>query len=141
METVYKRFVISDDKEKLQIDRIREMLSTSYWARDRSMDVIQKTIDNSICFGIYQDENQVGFARCVTDYSTMYWLGDVIIDCDFRGLGLGKALMKAITQHDELRSLRGILETDDAHDLYKQYDFYFDDGKYMIRKAQQRHFM
>ena len=135
MEIKYGDFIISDDKEKLQVQRIKEMLSTSYWAKNRSMDVILKSIENSICFGIYEKENQIGFARCVTDYSTMYWVGDVIIDSGYRGLGLGKTLMEAITKHDNLSSIRGILETDDAHGLYKQYGFYSDEKKYMRRNA------
>jgi len=133
MEIKRGGFIISDDKEKLQVQRIQEMLSTSYWAKDRTADVILKTIQNSICFGAYDKEKQIGFARCVTDYSTMYWLGDVIIDGGYRGLGLGKALMEAVTKHDNLRSLRGILATDDTHGLYKQYGFCSDEGRYMCR--------
>ena len=134
MEIKHDEYIISDKKEKLQVQRIKEMLSVSYWAKDRTTETILKTIENSICFGIYDKNNQIGFARCVTDYSTMFWLGDVIIDDDYRGRGLGKVLMKAITTHEDLKLLRGILETDDAHGLYEQYGFVSDGKKYMCRK-------
>ena len=134
METVINGFIISDDKRMLQADRVKEMLSTSYWAKNRSVETINKAIENSICFGAYINGNQVGFARCVTDYSTMYWLCDVIIDSDYRGLGLGKAIMSAITEYDELKPLFGILATSDAQGLYSQFGFSaVDENKYMRR--------
>jgi len=136
MENVINGFIISDDKKMLQLHRIKEMLSTSYWAKNRSVDVIEKSINNSICFGVYKNDKQVGFARCVTDYSTIYWLCDVIIDSDYRGFGLGKAIMSAITEHDELKSLSGILATTDAQGLYSQYGFIkVDENKYMRRSV------
>ena len=134
MENRYGEFIISDDKEKLKFQRIKEMLSATYWAQNRTEEVISKTIDHSICFGIYKNELQIGFARCVTDYAIMYWVGDVVIDNNYRGLGLGKALIEAITKHDDLKTLRGILETRDAHGLYSQYGFIRDGEKYMCRR-------
>jgi len=137
METIINGFTISDNTKLLQPQKIKEMLDTSYWAKNRSVDVIIKSIENSLCFGVYKNGKQVGFARCVTDYSTVYWLCDVIIDSDYRGLGLGKAIMSAITEHDELKSLSGILATTDAQGLYSQFGFTkVDENKYMRRNTE-----
>ena len=87
MEIEYNGFIISDDKGKLQIHRIKEMLATSYWAKSWQEIIIRKTIENSLCFGVYQKEKQIGFARCVTDHSTIYWVGDVIVDYSYRDKG------------------------------------------------------
>jgi len=134
MENIVNGFVISDKKEMLQLQRVKELLSASYWASNRSLDIIEKSIENAICFGVYFNGNQVGFARCVTDYATMYWLCDVIIDSNYRCLGLGKALMSAITEHDEIKPLFGLLATTDAQGLYEQFGFLtVDAGRYMRR--------
>jgi len=135
MEIEYNGFLISDDKEKLQVHRIWEMLSESYWAKGRPEAVVRKSIERSLCFGVYDQGMQVGFARCVTDYATMYWLGDVIIAEVYRGRGLGKALMEAVVGHESIKALRGKLETADAHGLYEHYGFCLEEGKYMVRQA------
>lgn len=115
MEIKFNDFLISDNKEKLQINRICELLSNSYWAKDRAIETIEKSIINSLCFGIYKDNMQIGFARCVSDYATVYWLADVIIDNEYRGLGLGKTLVNIIINHEKLNDCFGILGTSDAH--------------------------
>lgn len=127
-------YIISSDKTLLQIDRICKLLSNSYWAQNRSKDVVIKSIENSMCFGVYANNLQIGFARAVTDYATAYWLCDVIIDEAYRGKGLGKALMKTITESEELKSLSGILGTKDAHGLYLQYGFKRDAEALMRRR-------
>lgn len=124
-------FLISDEKNLIQIERVCELLYNTYWANNRTRDTINASINNSMCFGIYKDNIQIGFARCVTDYSVMYWLGDVIIDENFRGQGLGKAFIKSITEHEKLTSLIGFLGTKDAHGLYEQYGFQRDQGTSM----------
>jgi len=127
-------YIISSDKTSLQIDRICKLLSNSYWAQNRSKDVIIKSIENSVCFGVYVKNLQIGFARAVTDYATVYWICDVIIDEAYRGKGLGKALMKTITESGELKSLPGILGTKDAHGLYLQYGFKRDAEGFMRKR-------
>lgn len=135
MEITYKELQISDDKEKIQVDRVCQLLESSYWAKDRPRNVIEKSIANSICFGIYCGGRQIGFARCVTDYATVYWLADVIIDHDYRKLGLGKALMDAIVNHEQLKGCFGILATQDAHGLYEKYGFHRDADRFMRKPA------
>ena len=136
MEIKYNDFLISDDKSKIQIDKVCSLLNKSYWAENRPRDVIEKSIENSICFGVYCNDELVGFARCVTDYSTVYWLADVIVDDDYRKLGIGKALVEAVINHDELKGCFGILATRDAHGLYEQYGFKTVDGKYMRKDCE-----
>ena len=131
METKYKDYLISDDKRKLKIDKITEMLNNSYWAENRAKDIIEKSIENSICIGVYDKDKQIGFARCVTDYATVYWLADVVIDPDYRRQGIGKALVEAAINHNELKGCFGILATRDAHGLYEQFGFKLVTDKYM----------
>ena len=123
MEIRFKDFLISDDKEKIQLDTVCRLLSSTYWAKDRPKDTIEKSIANSMVFGVYLDDKQVGFARCITDFSVFYWLADVVIDEDYRKMGLGKALVEAILTHEALKGCLGALKTEDAHRLYNQYGF------------------
>ena len=136
MEIKINEFIISDDKNRLQLDRIYELLHVTYWAKERSRDTIEKSIANSLCFGIYLNETQVGFARCVTDYATIYWLADVIIDENYRKLGLGKVLVETIIKHEQLKGCNGILGTQEAHGLYAKYGFTLAPGKFMRKSAE-----
>ncbi|MDR7867728.1 MAG: GNAT family N-acetyltransferase [Sporomusaceae bacterium] len=128
-------YLFSRDKRLLQLDRIGELLSRTYWANDRSKDRIQTSIDNSLCFGIYKDGYQVGFARAVTDYATIYWVSDVVIDEAHRGRGLARILMKYLTETEELQGMRGILATRDAHGLYEKFGFEKDSDRFMIKRG------
>jgi len=123
MDITVGEFLISDDKELLQIDRIHELLSGTYWAKDRKIETIKRAIENSLCFGVYLEDRQIGFARCVSDYATVYWLADVIIGEEYRGRGLGKAMIGFICGYEPIAALRGILMTRDAHGLYEQHGF------------------
>ena len=131
MDINYKNYLISDDKSKLQIDTISHLLNNSYWAKNRTKEVIEKSIDNSICIGVYDKDKQIGFARCVTDYATVYWLADVIVDTDYRKQGIGKALVEAAINHNGIKGCFGVLATSDAHGLYEQYGFKLVTDKYM----------
>ncbi|MFS0869580.1 GNAT family N-acetyltransferase [Paenibacillus xylanilyticus] len=133
MDFVYGEFLISDNKEMLDIPTIKGFLARSYWANKRSDETIEKSIVSSTCYGIYQADIQVGFARVVTDDATMYWLCDVFIHEECRGQGLGKKLIEVITQSDRFRDLMGLLGTLDAHELYEQYQFNRNSDRFMIR--------
>jgi GNAT superfamily N-acetyltransferase len=119
-------FYASSDKSKLDVDMITEFLSKrSYWAKGRSREKIERSISNTLCFGVY-DENhrQVGFARVLSDFAVFAWIMDVFILEEYRGKGLGKLLMKAIMEYPELQGLeRWGLGTKDAHGLYAQFGF------------------
>lgn len=117
-------YEISTDPSRLDIAYIHRFLSEdSYWAKGRSLELVQQSIAHSLNFGVYASEGQqVGFARVVTDYTIFGWIGDVFIDPGQRGKGLGKWLVETITTHPELAGVRRLLlQTSDAHGLYRDY--------------------
>jgi GNAT superfamily N-acetyltransferase len=118
-------YLISTDRSRLNIELIHEFLSTTtYWAIGRAREVVQRSINNSLPFGIYQGNDQVGFARVVTDYATFAWVADVFVLPEHRGRGLSKRLMEVILAHPELQGFRRwVLATKDAHSLYARFGF------------------
>jgi GNAT superfamily N-acetyltransferase len=118
-------FTISTDRNRLQIDEIQRFLAEeSYWAKERTREQTETAIKNSLCFGVYQGENQIGFARVVSDFATFAYLGDVYILENHRGVGLSKWLLEVIVNYPQLQNLRRwILATKDAHKLYEKYEF------------------
>ncbi len=138
-----QNFTIDTEKSRLNIDFIHDYLSNqSYWAQGRPREVVKKSIEHSICFGVYEDNRQVGFARAVTDYATFTWLCDVFIAASHQGNGLGKWLIECVVDHPDLRELRiTLLATRDAHELYRQYggfDALDMPSKWMIRRGARR---
>ena len=134
MDINFGEYKFSDNKSLISIDKVCELLGKSYWANNRKREITIKTIENSICIGIYLKEEMVGFARIVTDYATMYWLCDVIIDENHRKNGLGKKLIEIITKMKELDGIFGILATRDAQKLYEKYGFKKVDAEKYMRK-------
>ncbi|MGD9489045.1 MAG: GNAT family N-acetyltransferase [Calditrichaceae bacterium] len=117
-------FLISADKSKLNLKVIHGFLSRSYWAEGITRDLVQKSMDHSFCFGVYHKNEQIGFARIISDFTTFAYLADVFILEDFRGKGLSKQLMDFILSHPDLQRLRKwLLATRDAHGLYEKYGF------------------
>jgi GNAT superfamily N-acetyltransferase len=115
-------YFISTDISKPDVNIIHRYLSEeSYWAKGIPKNVVEKSIANSLCFGLFYKKELIGFARLITDKATFAYLADVFIFEAFRGKGLAKWLMKTIYAHPELQNLRRwLLTTKDAHDLYKQ---------------------
>ena len=124
MQTIYEAvdgsYHITTDAAKLDVNVIHQFLSTeSYWAKDIPKSIVEKSITNSLCFGLFYKDVQVGFARLVTDKATFAYLADVFVIKEFRGKGLSKWLVKTIQSHPELQNLRRwLLTTKDAHRLY-----------------------
>jgi GNAT superfamily N-acetyltransferase len=118
-------YLISTDRSRLNVELIHHFLSeTTYWAPGRTRDVVQRSIDNSLPFGIYKENDLVGFARIVTDYATFAWVADVFVLPEHRGQGLSKWLMEVILSHPELQGFRRwVLATKDAHSLYARFGF------------------
>lgn len=118
-------FFISKEKESIQIRNVQILLKQTYWADKRDMEIIKKSIENSLCYGAYLTGSgrQIGFARVITDYATSYYICDVIVDKEYRGNGIGKALIETITSDQRLDNLIGMLKTSDAHELYAKYGF------------------
>ncbi len=117
-------YLLSTDKSKIDVDVVHNFLSHSYWAENISKDIVQKSIDNSLCFAICHRQKLIGFARVISDFATFAYLADVFIVPEERGKGLSKWLMQVIMDFDELQGLRRFtLATRDAHNLYAQFGF------------------
>jgi ribosomal protein S18 acetylase RimI-like enzyme len=116
-------FSVNTDPKLLNLDFIHEFLSKSYWARDRSKETITKSLEHSLCFGLYNGETQIGFARVVTDYGTFAYLFDVFVDEKFRGNKLGKWMMETVLEHPELLEVNWMLKTRDAQAFYQKLGF------------------
>ncbi len=115
---------ISTDPGRLQLDAIHAYLTRSYWSPGIPKDIVARAIAHSMCFGLYQGESQVGFARVVTDKASFGYLADVYVLEEHRGQGLSKRLVGEILAHPELQGLRRfLLATADAHGLYAQFSF------------------
>lgn len=119
-------FTIDTDNARLDVDAVQAFLENdSYWAQTRTRDQTETAIANSICFGLYCGERQIGFARVVSDRATFGYIGDVYVLDEFRGQGLSKWLMETIISHPDLQGLRRwVLATRDAHGLYEKYGFH-----------------
>ncbi len=117
-------FSISTDKTKLDLEMICTFLSSAYWANQRSRATILKSLENSLCFGLYHHNKQIGMARVITDYATFAYLCDVFVIKDYQGRGIGKFLMQTVLEYPDLTNLRRfMLATKDAHGLYSQVGF------------------
>ena len=124
-EKTVNGFLFSTDKGKLQTNYIHHYLSEeSYWAKNIPIQIVEKAIEGSLCFGIYDNQQQIGFARVITDNATFGYLADVFIDSNYRGRGLSKELMTFIMNDESLKLIRSfLLATMDAHGLYEQFGF------------------
>lgn len=127
-------YTIREITKKVNSTAVKKLLEQSYWAKDRPLDVIESSIAHSLNFGVFQENELVGYGRVVTDFSTIYWLCDIIIDSKHRGQGLGKKLVSTITTHKAITDIRGILATADAHGLYAQFGFEKIPDRYMSKK-------
>jgi len=118
-------FVVSTDPSLLQVDFIHAALGRTYWAAKRTRAVVEESIRNSTCFGLYESGTgrQVGFARIVTDRATFSWIADVLVDEGFRGRGLGRWLVSCVASHPHARGWTALLATQDAHTLYEKFGF------------------
>ncbi|SHN30715.1 GNAT family N-acetyltransferase [Rhizobacter sp. OV335] len=117
-------YEITSDAARLDVDAIHAFLSTAYWSPGIPRHIVQRAIDNSLCFGVLLEGRQVGFARLVTDKATFAYLADVYVLEEHRGKGLALRLMEAVKAHPELQGLRRMmLATRDAHGLYAKFGF------------------
>ena len=118
------RFLISTDRSKLDLEVIHRFLASSYWAAGIQRATVVRSIENSLCFGVYDHAKQIGFARVISDFATYAYIADVFILEPYRGRGLGKELMASIIAHPDLQGLRRwSLGTRDAQGLYAQFGF------------------
>lgn len=131
-----KEFYIKQSNRDMQINEVKDLLSKSYWASKRDEKTIEKSIENSLCFGAFLNDNnkQIAFARVITDYSTVYYICDVIVNEDYRGHGIGKELIKAVVTDDILKDMKAMLLTADAHTFHEKFGFKKVEGKYMAKE-------
>jgi len=120
-----KEYTIDTNAERIDAGLVYRFLSgESYWAKDRTLEEVNKSIENSLNFGVYKDGAMVGFARVITDYVSFAYLADVFIVKEVRGIGLGNALVEFILEYPSIKNTkRWMLGTMDAHELYRPYGF------------------
>lgn len=121
MKWIKGEYTVSTDKRLLDVELIHGFLQTSYWAASRTREEVEATIARSICFGLYQGERQIGFARLVTDEVVISWLGDVFVIPEYQRRGLGRWLMECVCAHPVMGKTKCLLGTRDAHGLYEKY--------------------
>jgi GNAT superfamily N-acetyltransferase len=115
---------ISFDRDRMDLDVIHAYLANAYWSPGVPRAVVRRAIEHSLCVGAFFEGRQVGFARAVTDMATFAYVADVFVLDQFRGRGIGKQIMAALTQHPDMQGLRSwMLLTRDAHGLYRQFGF------------------
>lgn len=136
MEWKNGEYTMSDDRRRLDIGKVLELLSETYWAYDRVEGTVRKSIENSICFGLYNEGGQAGFARVVTDGATFAWICDLVIDNGSRGKGLGTWMVEIIIGYPDIKDIAQVLRTKDAHGLYEK--FRFKDSPNFMSKNQTR---
>ena len=117
-------YEVSCDQGRIDVTLVHDFLRDSYWAEGRSRETVERSIRNSLCFGVYAAQKQIAFARVITDRAVFAYLADVFVIPDFRGRGVSKLLMRVILAHPDLQNLRSfVLGTRDAHGLYSQFGF------------------
>jgi len=123
-EINHEQFSISTDPARLDVQAIHAYLSRAYWSEGIPIDIVEKSIKGSLCFGLFDGSRQIGLARVITDKATFAYLCDVYVLEEYRGKGLGKWLMEAVSSHPDLQNLRRFaLVTRDAHGLYEKFGF------------------
>lgn len=124
VERTFDDYLISTDSQLLDIGVIHGFLRESYWAEGIPREIVERAVQKSLCFGAYYRNEQIGFARVVSDYSTFAYIADVFVLAPWRGRGISKALMAEVVRHPDLQGLRRwLLGTKDAHGLYQRFGF------------------
>ena len=128
MEQNIEKYVLTNDSHYIlqHIQDVEHLLKQTYWANHRDVETIRASIENSLCFAITDKkaDRVIAFARAITDFTTVYYLADVIVDEEYRKQGLGKRIVSWITEQEpQLKKPHGVLLTKDAHELYTKYGF------------------
>ncbi len=123
MEWRKNGLILTDERAKVNIDTVAHLLAGTHWGYRRPRPVVEKLVENSLCFSLFRNTEQVGFARVVTDHSVFSWLSDLVIAPGWRGRGLGKWLLQCILNHPPISGTQFVLQTRDAHPLYESFGF------------------
>ncbi len=136
----FNDFTITTDQTRFDLELIHSVLTKLPWAEGIALEVVKHAMQHSLAFGVFQGISQVGYARVVTDFTRTAWLADVFILESHRGQGLSKFFVKTILEHPRLQTVKWLLTTDDAHELYRQFGFSeIDATKFMLRQP-NKHF-
>ena len=136
MDYYYKGYRFTKEQSFLRSVDVKRLLEQSYWAKERTLATIEKSMANSLCFGVFSPEGKlVGFARMITDYAVWYYVSDVVIDEGHRNRSLGTHLIKFMAESDEAKGLNGVLLTSYAHSFYEKLGFERNAQKCMLRPA------
>ena len=133
MQIIRGEYELTDDKTRFEIAAIHEMLRATYWAADRPREVVERSIEHSLCIGLLRGSKQVGFCRAVTDQATFSWICDVIVHPEHRRRGLGKWMVNELIHHPRIQTRSQLLATKDAHGLYERHGFHFAGQDYLKR--------
>ncbi|MCP4141998.1 MAG: GNAT family N-acetyltransferase [Chloroflexi bacterium] len=133
MEIKYQEYLITDNKKLISPEMVKMLLDNSYWAPDRSIELIATTIENSICICVFYQDALIAFGRVVTDKSFFAWIADVVVSPPHRGKGLGKEIVQFIQDHPDIPDSLQLLRTKDTHGLYEKYGF-SRNGDFMAKK-------
>jgi GNAT superfamily N-acetyltransferase len=133
-------FIISTDQNLFDLELIHSVLTKLPWAEGVTLEVVKHAMQHSFAFGIFETNSQIGYARVVTDFTRTAWLADVFILESYRGQGLGKWFVQTILEHPRLQTVKWLLTTDDAHDLYRQFGFSEIDPKKFMLRPPNKHF-
>ncbi len=120
-------YLLTDDRGRVDLAATLELLRATYWAPDRSPEILATAVAHSLCLSLWHAGRQVGFCRAVTDYCTFAWICDVIIDPAHRGHGLGKWMVECLVTHSQLKNCTQRLITQDAQTLYERFGFQRDE--------------
>jgi len=123
MEWYRDDFTISDDRSRVDIDVVSDLLARSYWGHKHLRNTVEKLIQGSLCFSLFRNGEQIGFGRVVTDNTVFSWLSDLIITEAYRGVGLGRWLMSCIVNHPGIVGTQFVLQTGSAYGLYEKFRF------------------
>jgi len=126
-------YTVKSGFENMDVQWITKTLQSTYWADDRSDEVIEKSLKNSFCYGVFDGEKQVACCRIITDYATTFYLCDVVVEENLRKSGVGSIMIEAVVNDPQFSSLRGILGTKDAHGFYEKFGFEKNDKLFMQR--------
>lgn len=126
-------YTVKTGFENMDLAWVIKALQGTYWADDRSDEIIEKSMKNSLCFGVFEGEKQIGFCRVISDYATTYYFCDAIIEESCRGKGVGSIMLNAVVTDHRFKDLRGILGTKDAHGFYEHFGFEKNDKLFMQR--------
>lgn len=123
MHWEFNSYELTDEAARLDLDAVAALLRDTYWAADRPRSVLERSVQNSLCFGLFHEGGQVGFGRVVTDFATVAYLCDVVIADGHRGKGVGKWMLNCILEHPQLKGCRIDLFTKDAQEFYRGFGF------------------